>query len=78
MSETEATSVRGKRSSTKSATGGDTTLDDALEQGYVGGPVDDTDYTAGADRPAVSDRSATHDDAPAKAAELQQAVRGIV
>lgn len=53
MSETEATTRR--RSSVKSS---DTatestgvvveTYEDALEAGYIGGPIDDTDYTVSA------------------------------
>lgn len=78
MSETtsESTTTR-KRSSSRSSDAATTTseaYDKALEQGYFGGPADDTDYTAGADTPDITETSVTHELVPAKAAELQQAI----
>jgi hypothetical protein len=81
MSETSGEPTR-RRSSVKSGdetTSGastSTAYEQAVEQGYFGGPADDTDYTVAAavNAPPIDETSLTHEVVPAKAAELQQAV----
>jgi hypothetical protein len=77
MSETSSeTTTKSKRSSTKSASTAATSYEEALEQGYFGGPADDTDYTVAGviAAPDITETSVTHELVPAKAAELQDAV----
>jgi len=73
MSETTS-ETKSKRSTSKGSSGAASTYEQALEQGYFGGPADDTDYTVGADTPDITETSVTHELVPAKTAELQEAI----
>ena len=72
----ETTETPRKRTSRSTTEAEAQTYEQQLEQGYVGGPVDDADYTAGAETPDITETSVTHELAPQRAADLQAKVQG--